>query len=920
MKKLLLLFLLVSSLFAKNDVSDDEELRLIYNSFLYTKDLPNAYKIAKNALKQYPNSLLWHQNMADVALWSGKSNEAMDHMVYLYQHNNDPLLVKKIIKQMLATYQYEKALPLLKHEFKKDHHHSHDDINNMVDAYDNVGRPEEAIKTLQDLHKKNPSAAYLSSILSLQMDSGDIKGATKSAKSLSSYNDKSPKTALSLSKYYFVKKDLKKSYQALIKARKTEDLHNSNYFERLSDFAWYMNDEETALYAALILYKNDRARMTDLDRIYRVYKKTDTSMLRNISQIAMKKYKKPTLFLDYINKAIEKKEFKELDRLINEVLADTDSRQMIGTNPRFWLIKATVDEHFNRIALANEDLQKALKFSSNSSTIQATILWYLIDHHQYDALAKMISDIERQKIISKELFHPLSASYLTLQKTDKSLKYFHKSFKNNPNDISLQFLYTEILASLGENEKKREVLKLILQNLKKKSAKNPKIVNDNQYIREYVQASLEFLSPKEAAIMIDSVKGRLSNKDTLELKMMMALKEENYQKAIDIYKQYPDTNPYTELELARLKHDTKSQKKLMQQLSLAAPYFLKIEFAEDVHNMSKAIAITEDAIKDNQQNKGLRDKLAGLQRDFSSKISSNVSYQKRGDLKISAIELENFYYIAYGYGVVSRIEHYHYKNENNKRLTINSENDTNIQLGLKKHIKGGQVEALVHYRDALKSDVGFTVKAEKSINQNLALSATIEKNVPLRDESDILMIGAKKDSISAHASYTLTESQRLSLMIEQMHLYALDEVKLGSGIRANLSWDYTFVKDPMIGMRLMYRLGEYKVNHKSPLLNTLLTNKSQDERLLPADYRDLGIGFFYGEQYKGYGSKWNPYLDASLFYNQKEKKALSDISAGFTGSFSKVDLYQVGLLYQNSINGQHYENYGINFNYSHLHQ
>ena len=402
----------------------------------------------------------------------------------------------------------------------------------------------------------------------------------------------------------------------------------------------------------------------------------------------------------------------------------------------------------------------------------------------------------------------------------------------------------------------------------------------------------------------------------------MALENKNYQKATSLYKQYPYKDLSTELEIAKLNHDTKTQKSLMQQLSLAAPNLLKIEFAEDMHDIPQAIAISKDIIKENQKNKVLKDKLAGLQKDYASKFSSNINHQKRGDLKISAVELENFYYLARGYGIISKIEHYHYDSQNKreKRLHLQKKNDTQLKVGVRKHINSGQIEATLHFRDALKSDVGFTLSAEKSINQDLSLLAIVEKNSALRDESDILMLGAKKDAISVNANYTLTDNQRLSLMIEKMHLYALDDIKLGSGIRANLAWDYTFAKDPVVGMRLMSRLGKYKVHHKSPLLNTLLTKQYKNERVVPSDYHDIGVGVYYGEDYQGYGSKWHPYLDASVFYNQKEKKALSDISAGFTGSFSKNDLYQVGVLYQNSINGQNSENYGLNFNYSQLYQ
>jgi hypothetical protein len=241
-----------------------------------------------------------------------------------------------------------------------------------------------------------------------------------------------------------------------------------------------------------------------------------------------------------------------------------------------------------------------------------------------------------------------------------------------------------------------------------------------------------------------------------------------------------------------------------------------------------------------------------------------------------------------------------------------------LKLGLRKHIKDGKLEAILHYRDALRSDIGFSLNAEKTISDNLAISAKLEKNAPLRDESDILMIGGKKDAAFANINYTINNKQNLSLMLEQMNLYDFDDAKVGHGTQANISWNYTFVEESNSAIRLMYRMGKYKEDNTNSSLSTLLTNSFKNERFTPSDYNDIGIGFSYGNNNQIYGTKWQPYIDIALFYNKKEKKSLSDINAGFIGSFSKENLYQVDLAYQNNINGKHYENYGINFSYSYL--
>ncbi len=919
MKKLLIVFVLFHTiLYAKNDRLDDEDLRLMYQSFIYSKNLSHAYAIAKDALKRYPHSLYWHQKLSDVALWSGKNSVAMDHMIYIYRHTHDPAIVKKIIKQMVASYQYEKALPYIKQEFKKSDHHSENSIKAIITAYSRTGRPEDAIKTLQEQYKKDPSAKYLSAILALQMELGDIKNAQKSVALLSHYQDNSPQTALALSKYYFLKKDLHKAYAALLRAKRTDEWNHSEYFKRLSDLAWYLNDQDTALYASLVLYRNHHARMVDLDRINKVYKATNVSLLRDVSQVALKKFKKPTLLLDNINENLEKKNFKELKLLMRRVLADKESRALVEKNGQFWFAKAMTDDHFGKKALAREEFQKAMKLATNTGRTQAAILWYLINHYYYDALEKMVHHIEQEKSVPEELYYPLSAAYLALQKRDKALSYFHKAFKREPDNISLQFLYTEILASLGEEQKKRKILKLIFDKLDKQSTQHPEHLKDKRFMREYLQSSFAVFSPKKVDMMIETAKKRLRKKDYLELKMLVALKEKDYQKAQRIYSHYPHKNPNIELEIATLSHNTQMQKKLMQKLSFAAPDMLKIKILEDENKMDQAINIAKDSLKENRRDRVLIDKLASLQKEYGNKFGAHMKYEKRGDISVSATALEDFYYVANGYGLISKIEYYHYKNRNKMRLAFKHRDETVYHLGLRKHIKDGKVEATLHYRDAQKSSIGFSMKAVKSFSQRFTLSTTVQKNSPVRDESDILMIGAKKDSISMRANYKINQKQQLSVRAERLNLYALDNIKVGSGTRADLSWDYAFIKEPNIAMRVMYRYGKYQVGEKSPLLRKLLTKSSQKERLVSNDYRSVGVGISYGDIYRGYGRGFSPYLDASLMYDQIAKGAFGDLSLGVTNSFGKKSFYQLGLNYQNSMSVQHSENYGIDFYYSKL--
>jgi len=915
LKKLLFSCIITASLFAQAIPMDDEELRLIYNSFVYSKDLNHAYKIAKKALIKYPKSIYWHRKFAQIALWNNKSNESVNSLIYIYKNSNDTNLSKKIIKQLINAYQYEKALEIINIELEKKSKHTKKDIEKFINISEKVGRPEDAIRSLQTLNKKNPSLKYLSHILDLQVKTGDIKGAKKTVKKIKYYKKIDTRTALALSKYYYLQKDLHKAYNILLKVKDIAEPDNIKYFERLSDFAWYINDKENSLYASIKLYENKKAREADIERIYMLSKNIDKKIYKDIAEISIEKFGKAKIYIAYINFLVKKKDFDKLDASIYDILSNPNREKLIANNSTFWLIKADVDNHFKRDDLVNSDLKKSLELASSPKT-KAKILWYLIDNHIYNPLAKIVKSIESQKKISPILFHPLSAAHLTLRNIDKSLLYFHKIEKNSQNKISLDFLYSEILAAQGKNEERKKLLKDILTSLEKKLSQNPKLEKDKKFNREYIQAKIAFLSPDKAENLIKENKNNLANKDYLELKMLLALKEKNYNKASKTYDKYTAKEPLLELEIAKLQNNKEKQKMLIKSLFLAVPAYEKIEITKKDNKMKKAIDLAKQGLEKNHENISLQNELQYLRKNYASKTSVKTKYRQIGDLKSSSIKLENFLYLKNGYGIISNIKYTKHKSKNQKRLIIKQKNDLIIELGLRKHLYTTDIETIAKYRDRGIDKVGFIVNTRSSINNHLLLSAMIKNSVNVEDLSDLTILGAKENSYALLANYLFNDISSLSLLVKKVSYKGIDNIKIGKGNLADLTFDYKFSKKYKSGVRIIYRLGRYTVDDYSYYIDTLLTTRNRDERIMPLDFNDAGINLYYGDSYSDYGTSWNPYINAALFYNKQEKIVYKDIAAGFTGSFSQNTLYRLGASYQNSINGLKNENYSIDLGVS----
>ena len=103
MKKTLLIFSLLIPLYINNHwiyakelkktrivkkiekIKKQELLRLTLSILLSSKDLNNAYYVAKIGCKRFPNDPYWWKNLANICIWTGRLKEAMNTYLKLYK-------------------------------------------------------------------------------------------------------------------------------------------------------------------------------------------------------------------------------------------------------------------------------------------------------------------------------------------------------------------------------------------------------------------------------------------------------------------------------------------------------------------------------------------------------------------------------------------------------------------------------------------------------------------------------------------------------------------------------------------------------------------------------------------------------------------------------------------------------------------
>ncbi len=923
---ILLATMLNNSLYAniqKNSL-DDEEMRLMYQSFIYSKDLKDAYKIAKKALMIYPDSLYWHKKMAEIALWNNKNSEALDHFSYIYNKTNDKKLANKLIKQMLATYQYKKAKKIIDKEIQDDN--SDIALKNYEYINAQIGHPEYSIKELEKLYKKSKNKKYLSDIISIYVDTGEVDKVKKYIPLLKKSRDLDVKGAIALSKYFFIEKELKKSYQTLLNVKEQATPKDIKYFTHLSDLGWYLGDYNNSVYASLMLYRNNQARKVDLERIKELYLKNDIALIKKIAYHSIREYQDKKIFIEYANELIEKKRFDKLDRSIKEIINDPKFFKLFKGDAQFWLIKSMVDNHFKRIIESRDDLLKAKAIEPDSTKISSTIIWHLINNNQLQDLKLFVDKESKKKLIDPSLYFPLSSAYYNLHNYEKATYFLKKALKNSPKNIDLLFLKAQMFQDADMQKEKRETLNKIIDILTKRSQKTPSLLKDERFLTQYLTASMEFASDKRFKELLNASKQYISKEDINRLYLSNALMRKNYKEAKYYYKRLKKFEPLIEIELAKADGDYKRELDILKKAPLSISNLVKSDIYESNYMIDEAIKSLKLAKKEEGIKEDILPQLQRLYNSYTNHFSFDINHQKRANLISDSATLKNFFYLAKGYGLVSTIEHrkISYKTDSKKRI---KRDEDNIYLGFKKsnHPQNIVINAGITYHNKLSKKVGYKLSIDKQLSKKAFASIKMTKNAKVTDQSTKLEVFGTKDSYLLQTSYNLDRFNTLSIYGNYLRYY-LSKRYIGDGKVFNIALNHNFKQIDKLSTTLFYAYGNFNQHYKNAKVSRCITSTKSStykeaqeyEKLLYNDYQDIGIGLFYGDSTAYYGETLKPYFGFTSLYSTKESKTFLQVDAGITSSFTKKDKFRLSANYQNTNRGFDQNEFNLKFNYSKL--
>ncbi len=812
---------------------------LVYRVFVYTGDLKNAYRVVKRELAKNPNSFVWRKRAADLLLWMGKSKEALREYAKLYK--KDKKLEKIVIKLSKDLGDYEEAYEIYK---KKVLQNPYDlkNINIFITLGEKLGKVKETALVLDRIYRatRDPKILRRSALLYFELE--DLKEAEKRFMLLYKAGVLKPDDAISLAKILFLKGERKKALQILNRAARSASLKDREFWSYLSEFYRLAGNERASIEILRDLCMKTSCQREDYDRLISYYFDKDPSLSARISLKAFREIGDEAFLFSFVKESLKENKPKRALKILNSL--DRKTTLKVQKNPLFWLLKAKIYENLNDKKRALKFYEEALKRDPSSVDILSSYAFFLISSNNAKKLRNVLKIIEAKREDDPRLNVVAAMIYFKLGNLKKSLLYYKKALRNDPENEDLMIDYANLLMEAKKEQRAKKILRELFEKERRALKNNEKLFNNKEFLKRYLRVSLYFTTSGAYRTLLRRAKKVLSKKEYEDFELSFAIYKNRNEYLNYISNRLKSIPTWVKLYFALNKKDLISLNDLLYRKFLDLPRKGRIEALIATDNIGEARseafrALEEGGGRDIYKIKYNLDKLYG------NRFDTQIAYEDRADLKSRYLKVANLLHLIgrYYLGVSGKY---------GKREYYSVFDEYEAKMWFKALIKSGYIKAGFGYRDMKEDYFKYFVELYKKLG-SFAIKGGAYKN-KTADESIDFILNGKKDELKFSINKDLNRRVALALSVLLNKYYTLDGIYAGKGAKAQ------------IDIREKIRAGYPDISFRQYLAAARFDDKGVLP--LPKDYMEGGVGVGVGRDFVSMISGgWRGYIDLLLSQN-----------------------------------------------------
>lgn len=858
-----------------------ELLKIMLSIFLGNNDLVNAFEVAKKGTERYPQDPYWWEWYSKIALWLGKSEEAIKARMRLLELRPSEEVLKETLKFAIDTRNYHYAAELISKNPKLAREYK---LEDLYFIYINAGEPEKFVSLMDRLYTEERKTEYLYYAARALFEYGQYRQAERYLERIRSERPLRVKEVLLYSDILTAEKRLEENYKLLKsyedKIAPSSDENTVSYYRHLSSLAWIFKDIQTAARASEILDSLDKAQAEDYVRLYVYY--ASKGLYEKAVGYAQKGYVKTrdeylfTLWVEGLSalgdyegvlKAFELFDSERLSK--NAYLSSIYVRAFYRTGQK---------------EKAREVLVRMLGKRPPSFLLSAAI-YTAVDFSDTRLMEYILRNFSHME---KELPREFALLYLSRQEGERA-KILLDRLKDRDRETLL--LYSFVLMSSGRQDEANAIRSMLAREL----VRSQDLLDNPETLRHYLMSGIGIMPWLLLQDAFRAGKEKLEPRVWQEFyltNLFVNYFYETAQYARNIHKM--QLKPWMELALALRYNDKEKLQRLIKEMDDYLPYRDVAEAKRRLGMRLEALRHAQQSLDKNPKDTLVYEQLRQLAHEHAGELRLGTSYRY----------IEKVAYQSFDFSLRLNLNErfsLHYGVDGGFLLSDRSPSYQSLpssyhhhRLALRRHTQRGYWQLGLQAGEGVDSFVGLELMFSGRYRPLDNLSVSLFYNKPAV-ESLILQLAGLKSGLSVGLFKNLTPRTGLSSTLELSRFTSQRGNSLGTGIynyteiyhKLRLGYpDYTF--------RFFFSFGSYEEkSEKNRRILNLFT--FQNPRVLPQDSLTVGLGFNFGINPKEMISRsYYLFLDAEAYYNT-EAGAGYGFSAGIFGRLFGRDTFILGV-------------------------
>ncbi|CAN5269772.1 hypothetical protein BH10PSE19_BH10PSE19_11440 [soil metagenome] len=901
---------------------DEKLFNTSYKVFLANGSLEDAFQMAQIAVQHNPNSVVWHERLALVALWNNKPYLAIEQWIYLISRHNKIDFLDTAIEMSNKIKSYTQLVTLLKIKLSKSPHQKNT-ILQLANAYDNLASPKAAIQLLRNEMSTHPQEAYLRKIAEIYSGLGNWDAQLAILREIQQHYTLTTKDVMLQANILAVNNQNIPAAIKILKSVSNKNNLSSNYWNMFSDFGLKFADEKMAYLGYQKVSKSTKLsteQALDYSFLTLKFNPNYDYALTVFMQQWRGHRQSDDLTVASITEAIRIRSWRALRELFSHILPQQGSH--LANERDYWVGKALLLEHDYNLKVAREFLMTHIQQAPAATPLKSAYLEILLNQArhflpQYDSASLPQALATWQNLFSNnELADLAIQAYLLLNEPYSALNIYQKQLSAHESDY---FWLNNFNTVLINTHLEKDAFNIQAKNWNfavEQLLKNPeRVAIYKQFWQFFGHNAQAFTSANIYYPLLANLASYTYDESLISELLEWAVYNDRQDLAeylLNYY--YPNGAPaWALLNIGIINNDKDMLHALLAERANVLPTVDRVTAAEQIDDIPLAQQLAVDNVSKDPSNSYLYEQMTPLLLKTANEFSMDQYYETYGLIGGPHSKLKAKLFIDAQWSVSPYVGTWFTHSKDRFKMANPPSLDEELGVMLKKETKNEMYALTVGQRNSLTNFFTGIFDYHKELLTQLSTDIKLSVN-ERSNVSDFMYIAGVQNEAKVGLTYRLTHRDTFSGSLFADRYATQDHQYLGNSISAEAAYYHKlWFSYPDFTVAALGSMNE--LTHSNKILggripHMLGTGEAPTVDLfLPKSFWVAGVSFIFGDEVKNnYTHAWRPYASITLLYNSGAGVG-HDIEAGIAGSLFGRDKLSFYLLDSENLNGTAQQNY-----------